>query len=243
MFDSFFLICLSPCFSWKNEGKVLQFSFFSMSSLKKWLPLFSLIILLLSLLSLAQVSTIGMASGNDWVEMESDHTGSRIGNDPELQLQQERASPEIEQECVWYLHELGKEQLEKTLLDVSNPKSANYGKYLTKEEIDAMTVNPVAIQAVTDYLHQVGATITKQNGNVITATAPLSVWETTFNTQFFAVHSEALNNQIVYRARDYFLPKNIAPLVNMVTNTVQMPVKVHHGPIISRRSHPRPIQS
>jgi tripeptidyl-peptidase-1 len=52
--------------------------------------------------------------------------------------------------------------LERTLLDISNPHSANYGKWLTKAQADALTATPEPIaKEVFDWATSTGATCTR----------------------------------------------------------------------------------
>jgi tripeptidyl-peptidase-1 len=151
-------------------------------------------------------------------------------------------------ELVFYLQESNSDQLEALLAEISDPTSARYGQYMTKDEVDALTANPDALvttQAFLDSLQAGGVTYQKTSDSVITATGPVSTWEKALNTQFmqYSVADNANPSQqqtsgttaakTIVRTDKYSLPTAVAPYVSAIFNTVQFPVTVRSGPIIS----------
>jgi hypothetical protein len=61
--------------------------------------------------------------------------------------------------------------LESKLIDISDPLSDNYGKHLSREEISALTGNPVSVQEINKYLQYKGIKVTQfsHNNQYITA--------------------------------------------------------------------------
>lgn len=129
------------------------------------------------------------------------------------------------------------DELTKILHDVSDPKSDNYGNYLTKQEVVNLTSNPVANRKIREYIEQSGATFTHETdgGDFVFATGPIKIWEEMFDTQFFIFHHVKSENrppsQIV-RAEEYSVPIDLHEYVASVFHTVDMPM-VYKGPMIS----------
>lgn len=151
-------------------------------------------------------------------------------------------------ELVFYLRDNNSDQLEALLIEISDPTSARYGQYMTKDEVEALTANPDALtktQAFLDSLQIGGVTYEKESNSVIKATGPVSTWEKALNTQFmqYSVTDIASTDQYqtsgtaapktIVRTDKYSLPTTVAPYVSAIFNTVQFPVTLHQGPIIS----------
>ena len=113
------------------------------------------------------------------------------------------------------------------LHDVSDPRSMNYGRHKTKQEVADMTSNYEAREAVLSHLILSGAMIVAEtlHGEYITANASISVWESMFNTQFFMFHQSEDNKltKKVVRAESYSIPSSLQQHVAGVFNTIQMP--------------------
>lgn len=117
------------------------------------------------------------------------------------------------------------DQIESILRDVSDPSSVNFGKFLTKAEVMALTANPDATREITEFLLQMGVKIveTTKSGEYITAEATVAQWEGMFDTEFYEFSLEGKENQKVVRAEKYSLPHHLAKHVSCVLNTVQLP--------------------
>jgi len=184
-----------------------------------------------------------MAS-QEWVQMET-ATSSAERNRPQAQQRPEtmvnwgdRVPGNEEHECTIYVRNTRSDELVEILKQTSDPKSSRYGKHLSKSEVDAMTRNPEGEQVIIDYLTSHGIRITSQNPTTMKAVGTIEQWETALNTQFFHVQrgdipSHLPGAQRVVRARQYFLPRSVAAHVDMILGTVQLPIRVGHGPIVS----------
>ena len=131
-------------------------------------------------------------------------------------------------EVVFVVRQNNMNELIKTLHDVSDPFSRNYGKHMSSEQVAAMTTNPVARNAIADHLNEIGATVTSEtmNGDFISASAPVSVWAKVFNTEFFLFHLEQPSGEVeeIVRAESYYVPKVLHKHVDCVLNTIEIPV-------------------
>ncbi len=143
----------------------------------------------------------------------------------------ERASSASEHECTFYLNNKNQHLLEEKLNQISDPSNPMYGKHMTRDEIDALTKDEEAENAVVHYIESIGARITRRSSMSIAATAPISVWETAFHTQFFSVKMPH-NEHSFTRAKEYSLPEHISKYVASVMNTVQLPAEISRGPIL-----------
>jgi tripeptidyl-peptidase-1 len=98
-----------------------------------------------------------------------------------------RAPADADHEVIFVTQQRNLDQLEAAALDVSNPASANYGKYWTTEQIDALTANDVGRDAIVTYLRAEGVSVhnVTTHGEFIVAYAPVHVFESMFDTQFY----------------------------------------------------------
>lgn len=140
-------------------------------------------------------------------------------------------------ELVFAIQQKNLDQIEQILNDVSNPSSANYGKHLTKQEVDELTVNHDGHRQVLEFLSLIGAEIVSSNDNYITTKAKIQTWNQSLNTVFHE-YQHVKKATTVQRCVDYSLPEDIASQVSSVMNTVQFPVDIQigRGPRIGRIS-------
>lgn len=192
-----------------------------------------------NIVELASSKAMDSLSHSEWVHMESNEpqeTRLRESGHPVTWIG--RASPETMHECTFHLKNPRQADLEALVLQISDPKSPMYGKHMTKDQVQEMTRNVEGEHALELFLQNIGATITKKMTSAITATAPVSVWEQAFHTELHRIQSPAINHELV-RARDYSLPKEVAPFVQLITNLIDLPVPVHRGPRLNRPIGPR----
>ena len=108
-----------------------------------------------------------------------------------------RALPEVTHEVIFVTKERNSEELTRIFHDVSDPDSPNYGKYWTSEQVADLTANQPARDAIVSYLTATaGVEIMKQtlHGEMITARAPVAVWERMFHTEFY--YYQRVNREI-----------------------------------------------
>ena len=176
---------------------------------------------------------VGLVAGSH-VHMEAGKAGmrddyTRIG----------RADAEATHEVVFAVKQNNLDALKEKFYEVSNPKSASYGKYLSRKEVAELTANPDATARIVSFLNARGAKVTKRtrHGEYITVEAPVSMWEDIFNTQFmtfkhtpgFAASNSTTAHRELFRALDYSLPAELADHVHSVFNTVQLPGRAGPG--------------
>jgi hypothetical protein len=150
-----------------------------------------------------------------------------------LDLQrQSRISPDMNHEVVFVIKQRNIEELTVILHDVSDPKSINYGKHKTRQEVKDLTANPSSRDALVSYLTSpsIGATIVSETsgGEYVTAKGPIKLWEEMFHNEFFLFHQisqEGGQGRVreVVRAEHYSLPTELDQHVESVFNTIQMP--------------------
>jgi tripeptidyl-peptidase I len=129
------------------------------------------------------------------------------------------------------------DELTRILHDISDPDSDNYGKHMTKDQVNELISNPEACSELTSYITAGGGTVVKESngGGYITAQAPIEVWEKMFNTEFFLfeqTHSNGETHEVV-RAEHYFVPNEIHHHIEAVMHTIEMPVLLHKRPKIN----------
>jgi tripeptidyl-peptidase I len=137
------------------------------------------------------------------------------------------AEDATEHEVVFAVNQRNLDQLETFFFEVSNPKSAKYGKYMTRGQVANMTANVEGTEFVSKFLTEKGVKVVKTTpyGEYITAKAPISLWEKMFATTFYTFKNTDTKKS-VNRAPHYSLPTELSQHVAAVFNTVQMPVRV-----------------
>lgn len=138
-----------------------------------------------------------------------------------------RASENAYHEVVFSVKQSNLDKLEKLFWEVSDPNNKEkYGKFLNRQQVAELTANQKATDAITKFLLESGATITRKSrhGEYITARAKVSTWETVFNTKFYEFQQvNDKKNQPILRSVEYSLPVELNEHVETVFNTVQLP--------------------
>lgn len=178
-----------------------------------------------------------------WVQMEAGYRPFNPKNPAEAAIFEEEADKHAAHSVSFHLTGLNADVLEKKLMESSNPKSPTYGKHMTRDEVRELTTDFEGLAKVETFLHDLNEQmiaegfgeikITKKTDSSITADAQIGTWERAFNTTFYRVkhtrHDGA--EEMINRARQYFLPEELARHVRTVMGTVQMPVQLSHGPV------------
>ena len=133
-------------------------------------------------------------------------------------------------EVVFVIQQRNMDELTRMLHDVSDPRSSNYGQHMTQEQVTRMTENLEARDYVLAYLDKKGASVTAATlgSEYITASAPISVWESMLNTEFYSFHQTQSDGKIekMVRAENYWIPTDLDVHVESVFNTIQIPYRV-----------------
>ena len=142
-------------------------------------------------------------------------------------VREKRSAPSDYHDVTFSVKLANLEEMERIFLDISNPSSPNFGNHMTKDEVDDLTANPSALQFVIDYLKTAGAAILPDQslGSYnIKARAPIALWESMFNTEFYAYsHTSGHSAGNVVRAEKYSIPAALDGHVSSVFNTIQTP--------------------
>jgi tripeptidyl-peptidase I len=131
-------------------------------------------------------------------------------------------------EVIFAVKQKNMDKLERILNDVSDPDSANYGQHMSGEQVGALTMNPEARDAIVNYLYANGASVTAEslNSEFITASAPISLWNKVFNTEFNLFHQRQVDGAILHkvRAESFSIPNELDEFVFGAINVIEMPV-------------------
>lgn len=125
-------------------------------------------------------------------------------------------------------------KLEDYLAEVSNPSFPNFGKYFDASQISDLTSNPIGQEIVTKFLTKNGdvtITSTSSSGQKITASATVSVWQTLLSASFY-IYTQPDDDSVgsLIRTHQFSLPSSVAEQLALVTDTVDFPVPISHGP-------------
>lgn len=125
------------------------------------------------------------------------------------------------------------ERLEQTLLRVSSPSSADYGKLLTLQQVEEMTrPSSDALSAVSGFLAEHGAKDIQYSSGFLRAVLPISVAEKMLSTKYSSfIHGPT--GRVAVRCANYSLPADIAEHVDFVAPTIGFPQAMQVQPIQS----------
>jgi tripeptidyl-peptidase-1 len=124
---------------------------------------------------------------------------------------------------------------ERTLLDISNPKSANYGKWLSRDEIKARIAPAAAsIKTVVDYVASFGVPSkdirVNKMGDMVTVHMPIKTANKMLKTEFALFRSVTQRNIAIPRVtKPYYLPEEVAEHVQIVADIIRFPA-LRQGP-------------
>eukprot|EP00026_Physarum_polycephalum_P005572 Phypoly_transcript_05607.p1 GENE.Phypoly_transcript_05607~~Phypoly_transcript_05607.p1 ORF type:complete len:579 (+),score=122.11 Phypoly_transcript_05607:130-1866(+) len=152
-------------------------------------------------------------------------------------VQLDRAEPSAQKTVRLALTQYNLDVLESTLLDISNTKSPNYGKWLTAEEVTEMVApTPKVSRQVAQFLRANGAIKIANRRDNIKMTAPVSVIEKLFNTKLYNFHHvEKTSKRIIRAVGSYEIPSEIALHVDFVSGLYEFPAikRSHSAPVVA----------
>jgi len=139
--------------------------------------------------------------------------------------QEARASPQDKVTIRFALAQHNLDVLETTLLDTSDPTSANYGKWWTPEAItDLIAPSKEDSQYVVDFLKANGITETVNHRDSIKAVAPVYLVEELLRTSLYNfVHKRKESVKIIRAVGSYEIPIEIAEHVDFVAGLYEFP--------------------
>ena len=174
----------------------------------------------------------------NWVKMEVNENDAKTATDTtnsnqyQYEFTNKRSNPESIHTFTFHLNTLNSDYIEQYLTDVSDPTSKNYGKYLTKQQIDELTIDHEGLKKVLAYLDAHDIKVTRQLSTSIICESSIQKLEQLFNTEFYdAKNIDKSNNDIIHRAYEYYLPIELVPHVKFVSSIIHLPVIMHRGPV------------
>lgn len=120
--------------------------------------------------------------------------------------------------------------LEARLMDAATPSSANYGKWLSGEEVtEIVAVAPEAIEQVIEFIMSASvdapiATSLNRHRDIVSVTLPATAVEALLETELYHFAHTAYSKVDVIRCgAPYSLPADLARVVSMVGELVRLP--------------------
>ena len=125
--------------------------------------------------------------------------------------------------------------LARKLIQVSDRTSPSYGHYISSSDIALISANRRGFNVLKSFLLANGAVIEHEtlHGEFITASAPISKWESFFSTKFES-YKRIDREERIYRASHYTLHESIANHVMGVFNLIHFPTTTS-GSIVTVR--------
>jgi len=156
-------------------------------------------------------------------------------------VQLTESDPTVLHELVFAIQQSNLDKLETIVLERSTPGNALYQQWVTYDDVGELTANPIAYDAVYNWLatNEVTVKWTSPRKEYIKAKAPISVWNRLLSTTFYQFEDTALpmgknsKKRLAHRANEYSLPKSLQPHLMTVFNTVQNP------PVLNPRAYER----
>ena len=115
------------------------------------------------------------------------------------------------------------DKLEESLLKVSSPSSADYGKLFTLEQVEQLTrPAPEALEVVSAFLRSYGAADIQYSSGFLRAVLPVEMAEKMLEAKYSTFRHEQ-TGEVATRCSSYSLPEEVARHVDFVAPTVGFP--------------------
>lgn len=134
-------------------------------------------------------------------------------------------------ELTFLLKQTNLQELARTAMAVSDPRSDSYGNHLSLEEVNTLTApTQNAVVSIDRFLQQHGVTAVHRNGNsdTIRVSVPIKVAESMLETTYYRFTHKA-SGTTALRAHNYTLPSSVAANLDLVAPTVKFP-GIRKGP-------------
>lgn len=117
------------------------------------------------------------------------------------------------------LSEQNMDRLQERLLEVSDPEHPDYGKHLSKEELDALTApTTAAVDSVSKWLASNGIDVGKPQSGYLQVTLTVDQAKKMLDADY-AIYQQASTGQQTVRTTSYSLPKEVFNAVSMIQPT------------------------
>jgi len=137
-------------------------------------------------------------------------------------------------ELTFAVKQRGLEELHAALMSVSSPSSAEYGKHLSNERVQAMTAPaPEHIEAVRNFLaeHNAEVSMATPNSDMIMAKVPVEIAESMLSAKYVQVRHGPSGVEVSRAPKGYTLPPHVANAVDFVTPVVHLP-GIYRPPVV-----------
>jgi tripeptidyl-peptidase-1 len=173
-------------------------------------------------------SMLPVVAAAQWTKMEPDVTVHDPAVSSWIRGEAPPADHSVQLSVVVRIDDDRRADLERTFWEVSNPKHANYGKYLSRDEVTEMLAVPQdRVDRIQEYLgaHDCTEINVAHNQDVVSVACPVSAIETALNTKLhFFTHPEHEDMQIVRASQHYHLPDHMFRDITMVGELLQFPL-------------------
>jgi hypothetical protein len=140
----------------------------------------------------------------------------------------QRAHPDIMHELTFEIVNPRKAMLEERLR--THPDDNVVRSELARNIIYSPSKNFRGEAAVKAFIEEIGAHIVRENLVLITAIAPVSLWEQALRTKFYDLSTNVGVRSYLHRAKAYSLPKSVAIHVDAVHGIADVPVYSENDP-------------
>jgi len=133
--------------------------------------------------------------------------------------------------------------LEQVLHEVSDPKSVNYGKTISKKDIADIAMLPGDKTVVMNWVHSLPNQShvhlrekERDLGSHIEVAAPVGTWNQALNTKFYYYQEEGSStigktSEPLVRCEQYSLPDTVATSISAIHHTTDFPINLNPGPV------------
>jgi len=115
------------------------------------------------------------------------------------------------------LRQCNVDKLEEILLDVSNPKSDNYAKYMKLDEVVQLTRCSGDVEKVKEFLASNGVAAYDITAAGFRVTAPVYIVEELLHTKFFEFQHKESNKVYIRQEGTILIPKSLSGSIRMIT--------------------------
>lgn len=139
------------------------------------------------------------------------------------------------------VQETNQDEIKRIVDRVSDPKSSDYGQYLSSSEVLELTQpNKEDMDVVLQWLHQIqGVSYQVTNGRNVRVTASVKAAETLLQTTFRSLYSEKTQQRLL-RASDYTIPDKVNEAIGAIFGLHGMPLPPK-SPLGASLPHPAAV--